>query len=353
MTTGFDPNDPSTWDEEPVDGESLKALGVEVEGDGKPETKAETKATDGDTTKASATETGKDDATDTGKEGHDPDWVLTADGKHALPYQHLADARSRAREAEQRAADLAAQLEAIQARAAEPNAGDARQGQGRTEPGQRAESSSQDTPTGDELAVEIAELKAKLEEVQYEDEDLARAYRGTLRALERQQRLEQQFQSMAYQRQEAEQAAMRGEVEAAIGRNPLLQEMTADPVWLERARQVEATLAQNPESAYGQAQDWDGRFKAVVDAVQAIYGPHPAAATLKPVTVKGSGSKSKGVEALDDPIPPSISALGAGEMPETGEAWEGLAKLSPSEMLSHFVELKEKGRLGDALGRIS
>jgi hypothetical protein len=332
--SAIDPDDPETW---PDDLASLEALAT---GGMAPDwTKGFSESAE-----PVAKSVAKDEAeeTDAPKQApeKDPEWVLTADGKHALPYEYLQAAREQAAQATQQAQAYRERLEALAA------------GQPPAQAPVQAEAPS--GIAGGELATAIAEMEQLYAQTKDEDEELARAYHGTLLALRGQQRLEQRLEADVRQREQAAMDAQGDDIQAAIGRNPVMAEMVADAGWFERARQVEQMLSSDPRSAYSQAKDWDGRFAAVAEAAQAIYGVHPAAGKLRAVNASGPTRKAVKVEDLPDPVPASISSFGAGEVDhaQDGET-AALARMSPAEMMTHLNKLASAGKLTDLVYRVS
>jgi hypothetical protein len=135
----------------------------------------------------------------------------------------------------------------------------------------------------------------------------------------------------------------------------VLSEWAQDPTWLARAQEVEGRIMAIPGSAYAQAKDWDGRFQAVVDAVHAVYGPSPAAQRIRPsAAAQGRAAPAALPQDAELDVPPSISALGAGQaMTDRDDQMAALERMTPSEMMRHIGTLADKGLLAKALAGLS
>lgn len=264
----------------------------------------------------------------------EPELVLMADGTHAAPYSTLKEARQQAQAARDEANRLREELASL------------RQG------GQ-----PQGEPEGQEGAAEtleerIARARARYEAVREDDPELADAYELGLLALEQQAQMRAERQAEIDRALATEVQASQADIQAAIEGNPVLSQWMQDDVWSARARGMERVLMQDPQSAYGQAKDWAGRFAAVVMATEAAYGPSPATASLRRVQTQG-GVHAPVYDTPRMPVPPSMSAMQGGMADLPGEEIAALERMSPADMMAHLNRLAEKGALEDLIARVS
>lgn len=325
----LDLNDPTTWPETLADIESVAdtALAPDLrKGYVETEDPAEETAAAEQPTEAPA------DGAQTAPQ--EPGWVLLADGKHAMPYEQFRAQRAEAEAAKAEAQQLRAELDAIRRGDVADVSQTATQGQ---------------TLSAGSLEAKLQAALAKQESLRADDPDLAEAMEAGIAALEDQiqvRREREAEQQWAAQQQQAQQSEA---IKTAVAANPVLSAWVEDPVWFQRARDMEQTMAHDPASAYSKAGDWNGKFAAVVAATEAVYGPSPARQYVRPVQDLRPGTVP--VKPLAAPV--SMSAMLGGEDAISGDELQALSRMTPQQMMAHLGELAEKDALAGLIARVS
>jgi hypothetical protein len=256
----------------------------------------------------------------------DPEVILTADGKHALPFSVLRQARAEKAELEQRLAQMQAQMQAQQAQApSDP------------EPGQAGGS--------DDGEMSAADWQQVLSEALADgDREMARAARAALADRERLNRIEARLaaQDRAVEEQRGQAIA------AAVQAHPDLALWATDEALLARAQAVERSMLTMPGSALAQASDWPSYFEALARATAATYpdmprGPRAPAPAATP-------ARRTAVQAAAEPMPRSISDIPGGIEPGAAiRTAEDLQRMPKADQLAHLTQLRESGRIFDFL----
>lgn len=330
----FDIDNPETW---PSDVHGLSALAQP-----QPETTtAEPAAAETETTTAAAPQTAAAAATPTPEETAEPR-ILTADGKHTIPFDALREARERAKAAEERARALEEQL----AQAAAPAA-----------TGNPAAASAETAPS---LEDRYRALYDRWQKTKDTDEELAEVIAGSLQAMAAQ--LEQarelaDLKAVVGRQQRSAQAAEQAQVQAAVAADPLLAELLEDATWGPRLVETERALAADPQSRYAQAADWPARFRVVVEAAQAIYGPAPQMTPVQPLAAAPAGNAPTPKPApvvKPAAVPPSMSALTGGVVePGTADEVAQLESMSPGQLRAFMSKAAAAGTLNDLIKRVT
>jgi colicin import membrane protein len=300
----------------------------------------------------------------------EPAGIQARDGKHVLPWERFEEVQQRAEQAEQARAAMEQRLAALETQLQQAG-GQAQEGADTTQQAgsQAGEGGDQagEQPSVDAVQTELSELRAEYDEIKDDDPQLARSYRASIASLERQLSMQQELEQLrtltsgmhdAYQRQQQQaQAAAQAEVTQALDANPVTKAWLAeqDGPWMERMQTVEQQMLQVPDSKVAQAQTWDERIAAVVDAVHAAYGLSPAAEAAAKAAPKASGkADSKPQDSGSDDLPPPASMAGiTGELASQGETDLGrFERMSPAQILAHFNSLPEEQRQAQ-VGRLA
>lgn len=265
----------------------------------------------------------------------EPQWVLTKDGKHAVPYDVLASTRKEAQAAREEARRLEAELAQLR-----QGAGGGGEAGGQAEGGAQGPASTpapeqSRTPEPGSVAAELAAVGAELERIEtlIAENDGDDAMVGTLElarlnAQRTQRLLERQAAAEAAERN-ARETAEQAQADEAFASSPLLMAWAADAdkTWHERAvRLHESLLASDPEWP---SLPWAERFARLPTMVEARYGESPHRATIKTV---GAGGAGKAQGGAGDRVPTSMSQIPAGDLPgHTPQHLDDVTKLPLAE----------------------
>jgi hypothetical protein len=252
-----------------------------------------------------------------------PEGVLTKDGKHVIPYSVLATARERQQAAEQRAVELAAQLEALKSTAttatpATPAAAAA-----------AATATDEGALSADELAAIEADFPAIGK--------LIKGFQTQIAKLSADHAVVKQTTDEVAQERARSVAE---QVQDAIDANAKLAHLQAEAGdnW-QLALQYDAMLQ---KQARWQGKTFAERFEKVVALVEADVGPVSVPATSKQQTpapdaaalAAAATAKAKAATAAQPPN--SLSALRAGEAPHADEL-TALENLDSASLAAKFA----------------
>lgn len=260
--------------------------------------------------------------------------VSSRDGKHTIPYDVLAKARETAQTeaqarlaAEQRAADLEAQINALKAQAVMPQSG--------------AESNAATEAQVQSLASSMT--AAELEQLQNDFPSLAKmieAQQSTLSNLQIQLAKISQAEA-ARDAMQATQAAT--SVQDTIDANPKLAALQADPKAWERAAALDDFLKTQPDVARLPLAE---RFAKVVSAYEATYGVVNAPAVTTTATPTSTdqlkADAAKLIQSKVPSAPNSLSDLRGGAPVDSDQS--SLENSSGSEIGSRLMSMSQEAR---------
>ena len=243
--------------------------------------------------------------------------ILTADGKHAIPFKVLQDERAQRTQ-------LQAQLDQVQAQLAALQSQGGDQGQA----GAEAAATEADLSASDWQAV-LADAQAD------GDDEIVRVARAGLAMAAKVERFEAYLQA-----QEAQQAQTRSQaIAAAMQANPDMALWSGSDAWMDRAQAVEQAMLAVPGSALNRATDWNGYMSALAQATAAAYPDMPRATPLR---------HQRGEES--DGLPSSLSVLPSGVEPGTTiRSVEDLGRMPRGDASTHLDRLMAAGKLFDFL----
>lgn len=299
----IDLNDPSTWDDDAALSEVAKTGTLDVED--APEPAKETAETPPETPE------GQSPAAEEPPEGE----ILAADGKNTIPYNVLRDTREQLREAKNTAAQLQAELEALQRKAPEA----------------KAEPETNPAPAQRVLPPEV---KAHLDKVRENwGEDIAQQAERTYwleQHAQQQQQIIDKLSNYITNQQYTSQRTEQDQIEEAIAASPKLHEwaVAEDQEWFERSTELHATLMKTDRN-YAAA-SWYDRMKLLPTKVEALFGGAPG-------PVNTDAAKEKVKAALTAP-PRSLSEMSGGATPERNEI-DKLEDLSGNQLTAHMAQL--------------
>ena len=246
--------------------------------------------------------------------------ILSADGKHAIPYQVLKQEREAKRAALERAQELERQILALQAKAEQ-------------EPVPQA-----DTTDSDELDESAQAFLDEFPEVA----KITKAQRAEIERLRREMQERDAKLSQVASFLEAQQAErQRAEIEtvqAAIDANPVLSYLRtgdADPQLWNAAVAIDQELQQRPKWAGVSHAD---RFAEVVRRLETDYGPValPSSYRASLPPAKSPAKTAVQRQAARPPIE-TLSDLAGGSSPEAGET--NLEAMSSADLIAKFSGL--------------
>jgi hypothetical protein len=242
--------------------------------------------------------------------------ILSADGKHQIPYTVLKQEREARRAAAEQAAMLQAELEALKAAQA---SGVAAQ-------------SIPETP----IDPELAELESEFPEIA----KLNAATRAEMQRLRQEMEVkDQRLQAMAAQWEREQQAKQQVEMEqvhAAIDANPTLRFLRSedgDPKLWEAAVQIDVELQGRPAWAEKPVAE---RFAAVVRRLEEDFGPVSVPGKYQSVATKAA-KPAKPKEDDEDILINTLSDLRGGSSPESSGV--SAEKLSAAEIGDYFLKM--------------
>lgn len=242
--------------------------------------------------------------------------ILSADGKHQIPYTVLKQEREARRAAAEQAAMLQAELEALKK-------------------AQATGVAAQEIPETP-LDPEIAELESEFPEIA----KLNAATRAEMQRLRQEmQEKDQRLQAMASQwerEQQVKQQAEMEQVHAAIDANPTLRFLRSedgDPKLWEAAVQIDVELQNRPAWAERPVAE---RFDAVVRRLEEDFGAVNVPTKYQSVATKpAKPAKPKAEE--EDILINTLSDLRGGSSPESSGV--SAEKLSAAEIGDYFLKM--------------
>lgn len=257
----------------------------------------------------------------------EPSAVLTADGKHAIPYQVLKDTRD--------------QLQAAQARLQELQEAQARQVAQATQP---VEPLAGDTGAAAHGAIP-ADVQARLNAIKegWGDEIYEQAlltYQGQ-RRLDAQQAtitaLQQQLESRRASEARSEQETISDAIAASPEMNAWAQD--ADQLWMDRAERMHKVLMETDRD-YARL-SWFDRFKALPNRVRAAFGATAAPPAVAPAlgATKAAATKAAATLQAVASAPPTSLTDVPGGLPAARSDVEKLEEMKPAELQAKLVEL--------------
>lgn len=261
-------------------------------------------------------EPGDDGATgyEGGAEEHEAEVILTADGKHAIPFKVLQEERAQK-------AELQRQLEQMQAQLAQAQASAGDQGQ-----------TGDDSGASDDLSA--ADWQAVLDDA-VDDPELAQIAKAGLAMQAKLDRMEGYFE--AQQQKEAQ--ARSQAIGQAMQSDPDMALWSQSGAMLDRVQAVEQALLSVPGSSLHQARDWNGYMASLAAATAAAYPDMPRA--------ERSGTRQRGGNGADhEGLPSSLSVLPSGVEPGTTiRSVEDLGRMPRADAATHLNRLFESGKL--------
>lgn len=254
-----------------------------------------------------------------------PTGVATRDGQHVMPYARFEEVQQALQASMERARELEALVAANQA-----------QTQADPEQGKQA----QTEPAGRGLEDRIAAAQERYEQVREDDPELAENIQDAITAMQELKATQDQLADMrgwfdAQRQQEATQ--QQAQIAQAVEADPVLSAWANDPdqSWYRRAVAMDQQLSAVEGSKVASAKTWPERFAAVVEAVHAAYGPSPQLA--KAPKPDGKAKTAFDAEAAELPPPPSLGAMGGGDLVSANSRdLAGLGKMSGAELLGQF-----------------
>lgn len=252
----------------------------------------------------------------------EPSAVLTADGKHAIPYQVLKDTRD--------------QLQAAQARLQELQEAQARQVAQATQP---VEPLAGDTGAAAHGAIP-ADVQARLNAIKegWGDEIYEQALLTyqVQRRLDAQQAtitaLQQQLESRRASEARSEQETISDAIAASPEMNAWAQD--ADQLWMDRAERMHKVLMETDRD-YARL-SWFDRFKALPNRVRAAFGATAAPPAVAPAL--GATKAAATLQAVASAPPTSLTDVPGG-LPAARSDVEKLEEMKPAELQAKLVEL--------------
>lgn len=286
-------------------------------------------------------ETKKEEEAAVAGEGEEEAPILTRDGKHTIPYDVLKTERERRLSAEQASGELKAQIEAMQARIRDLEAGAARPGEAET----------QVVLEQDELEAIKADFPQLGGVIEKQTEIIARL-NAKLEALGATTESVRKVQESAQERQAREE---RDTVQSLIDVNPVLAYLQSEkPELFDVACKVDETLRADT------ARDWSNvsaRFEKVAETMSLLYGPFP----VKKVSNADQAGKEgvqpskqteiekareavrEGLAAATSKAPPKTLTDVQGAAPEESE-WKSLESMSPAEIGAKMMSMSNDQR---------
>ena len=243
--------------------------------------------------------TDQDKTEETADSTKEAEGILSANGKHVLPYDVLKQERAEK-------AALKAELEA-------------------------ARKAVEDLRNGGAVGKQsLAEFTGMTEEELAElQEYFPDQYDGFVAALQKANEAEaklSQYEAAERQRQEQINREIAMTVQEHIDNNPLLREFQKDPAKWEVCKNIDNSLRNDPETASLTMQE---RFERVAKSVAQLYGIKTESEAPKPEVKKAEVAKPK-VNSLSD--------LPAGSSPEASEL-EKLEDMSAAELGAMFLKM--------------
>lgn len=243
--------------------------------------------------------------------------ILSADGKHQIPYTVLKQEREARRAAAEQAAMLQAELEALKA-------------------AQVAGVAAQEIPETP-IDPELAELESEFPEIA----KMNQATRAEMNRLRQEmQDKDQRLQAMAAQwerEQQAKQLVEMEQVHAAIDANPTLRFLRSedgDPKLWEAAVQIDVELQGRPAWAEKPVAE---RFAAVVRRLEEDFGPVSVPGKYQSVAAKAAKPAAKPKEVEEDIPFNTLSDLRGGSSPESDEL--NLNSASTMDLQSRLLKM--------------
>lgn len=243
--------------------------------------------------------------------------ILSADGKHQIPYTVLKQEREARRAAAEQAAMLQAELEALKA-------------------AQAAGVAAQEIPETP-IDPELAELESEFPEIA----KMNQATRAEMNRLRQEmQDKDQRLQAMAAQwerEQQAKQLVEMEQVHAAIDANPTLRFLRSEDgdqkLW-EAAVQIDVELQGRPAWAEKPVAE---RFAAVVRRLEEDFGPVSVPGKYQSVATKAAKPAAKPKEVEEDIPFNTLSDLRGGSSPESDEL--NLNSASTMDLQSRLLKM--------------